>query len=55
MLNNYQWSNKRGQPKGVGGTLEVHALTLLTVKVDAVTQRLDGLTMNAVTPSAPSQ
>jgi len=29
MLNNYQWFNERGQPKRVGGKLEVDALTLL--------------------------
>ena len=40
-LNNFQWSTERGQPKRVGGKLEVDALTLLSAKVDAMTQRLD--------------
>ena len=41
VLNNYQWSDDRGQPKRVGGKLEVDALALLTAKVDAMTQRVD--------------
>jgi len=36
-LNNYQWSNKRSQPKRDGGKYEIDALTLLTAKVDAMT------------------
>ena len=28
-LNNFQWPTERGQPKQVGGKLEVDALTLL--------------------------
>jgi len=53
-LNNFQWSTERGQPKRVGGKLEVDALTLLFAKVDATTQRLDGMNINAVNSSAPS-
>jgi len=34
-LNNYQWSNERGQRKRVGGKYEIDALTLLTTKMDA--------------------
>jgi len=52
-LNNYQWSNECDQPKRVGGKIEVDALTLLTTKVDAMTQRLDQLNVNAVNSSAP--
>ena len=37
-LNNFQWSNEQGQPKRVGGKLEVDALTLLNAIVDAMTQ-----------------
>ena len=37
-LNNFQWSTQRGQPKWVGGKLEVDALTFLSAKVDAITQ-----------------
>jgi len=35
-LNNYQWLNEHGQPKRVGGKYNVDALTLLTVKMDAM-------------------
>ena len=30
-LNNYQWSNERGQPKRVGGKYDIDALTLLPI------------------------
>jgi len=53
-LNNYQWSSERGQPKRVGGKYDVDALTLLTVKMDAMTQRLDRLNVNVVNSCAPS-
>ena len=36
-LNNFRWSNKRGQPKPVGGKLEVDVLILLNAKIDAMT------------------
>ena len=39
-LNNFQWSIKWGQPKRVGGKLEVDALTLLSAKIDAMTVRM---------------
>ena len=52
-LNNYQWSTERGQPKRVGGKLEVDALTLLSGKVDAMTQRMDRMNVNVVNSSAP--
>jgi len=32
VLNNFQWSDERGQPKQVGGNLEVDVLTLLSTK-----------------------
>ena len=47
MLNNFQLS------KRVGGNHEVDALTLLNAKVDAMTQRLERLNVNAVNSSAP--
>ena len=47
-LNNYQWSNERGQPKRVGSKYEIDALTLLTAKMDAMTQKLDKLNVHAV-------
>jgi len=53
-LNNYQWSNERGQPKRVGGKYEIDALTLLTAKMDAMTQKLDKLNVHAVNSCAPS-
>jgi len=53
-LNNFQWSTERGQPKWVGGKLEVDALTLLSAKVDTMTQRLDCINVNAVNFSAPT-
>jgi len=53
-FNNFQWSIEWGQPKRVGGKSEVDALTLLSVKVDAMTQRLDRMNINAVNSSAPS-
>jgi len=52
--NNFQWSTKRDQPKRVGGKLKVDALTLLSAKVDAMTQRLNRMNVNAVNSSAPS-
>jgi len=53
MLNNFQWSTERGQSKRVGGKLEVDALTLLSAKVDAMTQRLNRMNVNVVNSSAP--
>jgi len=47
-LNNFQWSNERAQPKRVGGKYELDAITLLTAKMDAVTQKLDKLNVHAV-------
>jgi len=46
-LNNFQWSTEQGQPKQVGGKLEIDALSLLSAKVDAMTQRLDRMNVNA--------
>ena len=53
-LNNFQWSNERGQPKRVGGKYDIDALTLLTAKMDAMTQKLDKLNVHAVNSCAPS-
>ena len=53
-LNNFEWSIERGQSKWVGGKLEVDALTLLSTKIDAMTQRLNRMDVNAVNSSAPS-
>jgi len=53
VLNNFQWSTKRGQSKRVAGKFEVDALTLLSAKVDAMTQRLDCMNVNVINSSAP--
>jgi len=53
-LKNYQWSNERGQRLRVGGKYNVDALTLLTKKMDAMSQKFDKLNVNAVNSCAPS-
>jgi len=53
-LNNFQWFTEQGQPKWVGGKLEVNALTLLSAKVDAMTQKLGCINVNAVNSSTPT-
>jgi len=53
-LNHYQWSNRRGQPKRVGGKFDADALTLLTPKMDAMTQGLHRLNVNAINSCAAS-
>jgi len=53
-LYNFQWSTEQGQPKWVGGKLEVDAFTLPFAKVDAMTRRLDRMNVNAMNSSAPS-
>ena len=53
-LNNYQWSNERGQAERVGGKYDIDALTLLTAKMDAMTQKLDKLNVHVVNSCAPS-
>ena len=52
VLNNYRWSNERGQPKRVRGKYDIDALTLLTAKMDAMTQKLDKLNVHAVNSCA---
>jgi len=42
-LNNFQWSSKRAQPKRVGGKLELDAISILSSKVDAISQKLKHL------------
>jgi len=53
-LNNHQWSNERGQPKRVGGKLELDAIALLNTQVDAVSQRLERLKVNVTSSNVPS-
>ena len=50
-LNNFQWFTKRVRLKQVGGKLQVDALTLLSAKIDAMSQRLDRINVNAVKSS----
>jgi len=52
-LNNFQWSTDRTQLKRVGGKHEVNAITLLSTKVDDMTQRLDQMNVNTMNSSAP--
>ena len=54
VLNNFQRSTEEGQPKRVGSKLEVDAITLLSAKVDAISQRLDRVNVKAVNSNAPS-
>ena len=54
MLNNFQWSSERAQPRQVGGKLKVDAFTLLSSEVDAMTKRLDQLNVNAENSSVLS-
>ena len=53
-FNNFQWSIERTKPKQVGAKHEVDVITLLSTKVDAMTQRLDQMNVNAVKSSALS-
>ena len=36
VLNNYQWSNDRGEPKRVGGKYDINALSLLTANLNCL-------------------
>jgi len=53
-LNNYQWSNEKNPSKKSRGKFDVDSLTLLTAKMDAMTQRLECLNFNVVNAYAPS-
>jgi len=53
-LNNFQWSTKQDQPKRVKGCYDSNALTSFSAKVDAMTQRLDRMNINAVNFSTHS-
>ena len=54
-LKDFQWSNDRGQPKRVGGNIDVDTLTLHTAKMDSMSQRLDCLNVNAMSACALSR
>ena len=51
-LNNFQQSTKQGHPKWVGGKLEVDVFILLPARVDAMTQWLEFMNVNAFNSSA---
>jgi len=53
-LNNYQWSNERSQPKRVRGKLELDGISMLSLKVDAMSQRSERLHVNSISLSTPS-
>jgi len=53
-VNNYQGSNECEQPKRVGGKFDIDALILPTAKMDAMTQWLDRLNVNAGSSYVPS-
>jgi len=40
-LNNYQWSNEGSHVKRVRGKLELDVISMLSTKVDAMSQRLE--------------
>jgi len=48
------WSNDRNPSKKVGGKFDVDTLTVLTAKMDAITQRLECLNINAINACVPS-
>ena len=47
-LNNFQWSYERAKPKRVGGKLELDAISMISSKVDAMSQKLEHLNVNYV-------
>ena len=47
-FNNYQWSNERSQPKRVGSKLELDAISMLSAKIDVMSQRLEQLNINSL-------
>ena len=54
MLNNYQWSNKRTQPKRLRGKLELYAIFILSAKVDTMSRKLEQLNVNSISSNSPS-
>ena len=53
-LNNFQWSSEKTQPKWVGGKMELDAISMLSSKVNAMSQKLERLNVNSVSSSTPS-
>jgi len=52
-LNNFQWSSERTQPKQVGVKLELDAISMLSPKVDAMSQKWERLNVNSFRSSTP--
>jgi len=53
-LNNYQWSNERGHPRGLEASMISMLLLYLLKKMDATTGKLDKLNVNVVNSYPPS-
>ena len=53
-LNNFQQSSERAQPKEVRGKLQLDAISTLSSKVDAMSQKLECLNVNDVSAPSPS-
>ena len=52
-LNNYQWSNEGRQPKSVGGKVKLDAISMLSTKVDVISQRIEQLNIYSISSSTP--
>jgi len=50
-LNNFQWLSEKAQPKHIGGKLELDVISMLSSKVDAMSQKLECLNVNSVSSS----
>jgi len=54
ILNDFQWLSERAQPKQVGAKLELDATSMLSSKVNAMSQKLERLNVNFVSSSTLS-
>ena len=52
MINNCRWSNERTLPKKAVGKFNVDALTLLTAKIDIMTQNVNNQNVNTLNAQA---
>ena len=53
-LNNFQWSRERAQHKRGRDKLELDAISMLSSKANAISQKLERLNVNSVSSSTPS-
>jgi len=53
-LNNFLWLFERTQPKRVGDKLELDAISILSSKVDGMSQKLEHLNVNSVSSNTHS-